>query len=241
MNDPVHTFLMEAQTIMVEAQFVVDSFPNAELPAVERSAHQLGAVQQIVFALEDDARLWRDVRKDSLEVFRQIFAHLEETELLDMENPVHAACLYLVFHNRIQASLDRTREAWNHHQLRTERHKTPVALYELSREAAIQRGYWTGDPGDYPNDVNELYGYDGDAPPPPVEPGEPLHRMEQPSGATAEREAGILVTDDEELLTAKELLGDFNYDRDDSNWGIDVYCEAVVRMTTVLCSINVTL
>jgi hypothetical protein len=33
--------------------------------------------------------LWRDVYKDSLEAFRQIFMYLEEVDLLDMDNPVH--------------------------------------------------------------------------------------------------------------------------------------------------------
>ena len=56
-------------------------------------------------------RLWRDVRKDSLEFFRQIFIYLEELELLDMGNDVHRICLFLVFHRRIQDSLDRTRNA----------------------------------------------------------------------------------------------------------------------------------
>ncbi|KAJ7109552.1 hypothetical protein C8R43DRAFT_1139657 [Mycena crocata] len=54
-NDPVHTVLMEAHNICVRAQFVVDSLPNAELPAVERSSHQLGAVWQIVAVIDDPA------------------------------------------------------------------------------------------------------------------------------------------------------------------------------------------
>ncbi|KAJ7182229.1 hypothetical protein C8R43DRAFT_1054246 [Mycena crocata] len=242
-NDPVHTFLMETTRICTEAQFVIDSLPNAELAAVERSAHQLGAVRQILAVLEDDsftdARLWRDIRKDSLETFRQIFDYLERNNLLDMLNPVHSACLYLVFHRRIQQSLDRTREAWNHHRLRTEHDKTPVAIYELSREAALIRGYWTGDPGDTVDAVDPMYGYDGEAPalPTDVTSGEPLQRSEQPLGTTAERDGGILVNADEELDAAKELLGDFDCERDDGNWGIEVYCEAVVRMTAVLSSL----
>ncbi|KAJ7303417.1 hypothetical protein DFH08DRAFT_825875 [Mycena albidolilacea] len=43
-NDPVHMFFMEAHNICVQAQFVVDSLPNSNLPAVERSTHQLSAV-----------------------------------------------------------------------------------------------------------------------------------------------------------------------------------------------------
>ncbi|KAJ7149994.1 hypothetical protein C8R46DRAFT_836031, partial [Mycena filopes] len=227
-------FLMEAHNICVQAQFIVDSLPNAELPAVERSTHQLGAVRQIVVGIVDpvftEERLWRDVRKDALETFRQIFDYLEKNGLLDMENPIHSVCLFLVFHRRIQAALDRARDAWNHHRMRTQRDKTPVAIYELSRTAAITRGYWTGDPGDDATIASDpLYGYDGEAPQPPAgtTANEPLERTEQPVGASVERESGILVNDDEDLLAAKELLGAFDCDRDDGNWGIEVYCEAV--------------
>ncbi|KAF7371591.1 Integrase catalytic domain-containing protein [Mycena venus] len=144
-------------------------------------------------------RLWRDVRKDALEAFRQIFDYLEKSELLDMENPIHSTCF---------------------------------------RTAAITRGYWTGDPGDNVNAVasDPLYGFDGEAPLPPAatSDNEPLERTEQPVGTAAERENGILVNGDEDLLAAKELLGNFDCDRDDGNWGIEVYCEAVVRMTSQL-------
>ncbi|KAJ6603094.1 hypothetical protein B0H10DRAFT_2061067 [Mycena sp. CBHHK59/15] len=42
-SDDVHNFLMEAHRISQEAQFIVDSLPNAEQPAVERVLHQLSA------------------------------------------------------------------------------------------------------------------------------------------------------------------------------------------------------
>ncbi|KAJ7588390.1 hypothetical protein C8J56DRAFT_1080374 [Mycena floridula] len=96
-------------------------------------------------------RTWRDVREDSLEVFRQIFTHLDDLGLLDMQNDVHRISLYIVFQPHIQASLERTRQSWNVHDLRTEHHKTPLSLYELSRAKAINRGYWSSDPGD---DIN---------------------------------------------------------------------------------------
>ncbi|KAK6984052.1 hypothetical protein R3P38DRAFT_2536338 [Favolaschia claudopus] len=180
-------------------------------------------------------RLWRDIRKDALETFRQIFDYLEQNDLLDMENPVHSACLFLVFQPRIQAALDRARDAWNHHRLRTQHDKTPIAIYELSRTAAITRGYWTGDPGDDLNAASDpLYGFDGDAPLPPSGLDEPLERAEQPTGTAEERAGGILVNGDEDLAAAAELLGDFDCGRDDGNWGIEVYCEAVVRMISVL-------
>ncbi|KAF7360009.1 Integrase catalytic domain-containing protein [Mycena venus] len=52
-DDPVHNFLMEAYNITTQAQFIIDSLPNAEFPAVERSSHQLKAIQQILCTIED--------------------------------------------------------------------------------------------------------------------------------------------------------------------------------------------
>lgn len=174
-------------------------------------------------------RLWRDVRKDSLEAFRQVFMHLEEIGKLDMENPHHRSSLFLVFRRRIQQSLDRTRDAWNLHGLRTERRKIPVAIYELSREKAINGGYWTGDgadPGD-PIEVanDEFYGMDGEAPLPPAAE---LH--EDPDGTQDEaldQHTGVSVNSEEELRATRDILGDFDVHREDGNWGIDVYLEAI--------------
>ncbi|KAK7015753.1 Integrase catalytic domain-containing protein [Favolaschia claudopus] len=177
----------------------------------------------------------RSRHNDALETFRQIFDYLEKNDLLDMENPIHSTCLFLVFQRRIQAALDRARDAWNHHRMRTQHDKTPIAIYELSRTAAITRGYWTGDPGDDLNIASDpLYGFDGDATLPPANPDEPVERTEQPTGTEAERAGGILVNGDEDLTAAAELLGDFDCDRDDGNWGIEVYCEAVIIMTSKL-------
>ncbi|KAJ7580459.1 hypothetical protein C8J56DRAFT_1058097 [Mycena floridula] len=93
-------------------------------------------------------RNWRDIRKDTLEFFRQIFKHLEELDLFDLENDAHRICLYIIFQPRIQASLQHTISSWNLHRMRTEHYKTPISIYKLSREKAIIRGYWSGDPGD---------------------------------------------------------------------------------------------
>ncbi|KAF7311732.1 Integrase catalytic domain-containing protein [Mycena indigotica] len=107
-------------------------------------------------------RSWRDIRKDALQYFREIFQHLEESQLLHMDNAIERVCLFLVYQPRIQAALDRARDSWNHHKLRTEREKTPTAIFELSRQNAIRLGYWTGDPGDDIADVSPDYGVDGE-------------------------------------------------------------------------------
>ncbi|KAF7354472.1 Integrase catalytic domain-containing protein [Mycena venus] len=180
-------------------------------------------------------RNWRDVRKDTLQVFREIFMHLEEVGLLDMNSPIDRVCLYIVFQPRIQASLDETHTSWNLHRMRTEKHKSPCAIYELSRERAINRGYWTGDPrDDLATASHPSYGEDSNAPLPPLD--ELANDPEAPdytefADATAEREAGVFVNDNDEVAEMKAALGDFDYLADDGNWGIDVYCHAVALAT----------
>ena len=108
-------------------------------------------------------RVWRDIRKDTLEYFRQIFFELERLDLLDPSSPTHLVCLYLVYQPRIQESLDRTIKSWNDHKIRTAGNRTPNALFQLSKEKAINSGYWRSDPGDDAQDVGEDYGEDHEA------------------------------------------------------------------------------
>ncbi|KAJ7686464.1 hypothetical protein B0H14DRAFT_2296889, partial [Mycena olivaceomarginata] len=152
--------------------------------------------------------------------------------LFDMKNEVHSSCVYLVFQPCIQASLDRTRDGWNHHKIQTERNKTPIAIYELSREAAIARVYLTGDLGDDLNTlVNDpLYSYDGEAPLPPA--GEAADDAAGPpapesAGIQAERDAGNCVNGDNKIAAIKELMPAFDEDDNDQNWGTDMYCRSV--------------
>ena len=162
--------------------------------------------------------------------------YLEEICLLNMENDVHRVCLYLVFQNHIQQSLDHTRNAWNHHKLRTERNKTPIAIFELSCQTAITRGYWMGDPRDNLQTASDpLYGFDGEAPMPlSEEVQDDVEAGDEPSGSYEEREAGVAVNGDDELMEAENMLADLDLDAEDGNWGIDVYCEAVILMISKL-------
>lgn len=178
------------------------------------------------------------MRKDSLEVFRRIFMHLEALGLLDMDDPVHRICLFLVFRARIQKSLDETLVSWNNHKIRTAGNRTPIAIYQLSREQAINRGYWTGDPGDDISEVNANYGRDsGDGIVPPAEelaqdPTAP--RSDLFESPEAEHAAGIFVNNDDEIQEVRDILEGFDFDADDDNNGIDIYCEAVLRVQAYL-------
>jgi hypothetical protein len=181
-------------------------------------------------------RLWCDVRKDTLEVFRQTFMHLERCGLLDMENMVHRLALFVVYQPRIQASLERTIRAWNKHKICTEGNRTPEAIWELSRATAIERGYWTGDPGDDVTTATAAeYGVDPGA---PAAPADECHTDPTPDSrvddstldSEAMKHAGLMINEDEEVELARQILAGLDVEREDENWGIDVYQEAVAIM-----------
>jgi hypothetical protein len=182
-------------------------------------------------------RVWRDVRKDTLEYFRQIFMELERLNLLDPSSPTHLVCLYLVYQPRIQQSLDNTVASWNNHKVRTAGHRTPIAMFELSKERAINGGYWKNDPGDGLENVGDDYGEDGETW--SVPPAEEL--AEDPAAPHSdrfdtvddERNAGIFVSEDKAIQEAREVLESvgFDFKADDENWGMDLYCAAVFRLT----------
>lgn len=169
-------------------------------------------------------RLWRDIRKDVLEYWRLLFAHLEECGLLDMRNLVEKTALFLVYQPRIQATLDAAASAWNSHQLRSEAHNSPQVLWHLSKTEAEHQGYWNTDPGDdIVTATDPLYGVDGEGPLPP-----------DAMLAEEEMDAGLRVHDDARLQKARELLPDINFGREDGNRGMNVYQQVVRALQEVL-------
>lgn len=142
-----------------------------------------------------------------------------------MDNPFERVCLFLVYEKRIQAALDCIKAAWNRHKLRTERNKSPLALYMESKRIAERDGYWHGDPGDIADVVDAAeYGIDTEAPAPPAD-----ELQSDPIGRSTEnvKDADEL---EGQLKYAKEAMSNFDFERADGNWGIDVYCEAVQTM-----------
>jgi hypothetical protein len=74
-----------------------------------------------------------------------------------------------------------------------------------------------------------MYGVDSEAPLPPA--GLNDEDTEQLQGeVNDEVESGVLVNGDEELAEIREMLNDMKLDRDDGNWGIEIYCEAVLLL-----------
>lgn len=167
-------------------------------------------------------RLWRDVRAGTLEAFRCIFLKMKEDLIYDSANWTHRVAIILVYRPRIQKSLDHTLTAWNNHKLRTERYKTPNALYALSRQQAIIGGYWNGDTGDSVDESNAAtYGVDTEAPIPPSGEmrSDPTHR--QGEGAANNKL-------EEDVMKASQALDGYDWSRDDKRYGIDVFSEAVI-------------
>lgn len=74
-------------------------------------------------------RLWRDVFLHVLLPFYNTFYSLEDSQLLDPSSEIHKLSVQIVFLPEIQKSLERFREAWNSHALRTENNQTPTQIW----------------------------------------------------------------------------------------------------------------
>jgi hypothetical protein len=148
-----------------------------------------------------------------------------------MDNAVHRVCLYHVFFPCIQASLEQARLAWNNHQIRTERNRTPIMLFELSRVELLRAGKWTGDPGDEIDIADHpLYGVDGEGPLPPADETlceETEEQKDWPLNEDLEKENGVRVNSENELAEGLTYLAGFDLAQDDDESGIQVYCKAV--------------
>ncbi|PPQ84526.1 hypothetical protein CVT25_007618 [Psilocybe cyanescens] len=155
-----------------------------------------------------------------------------------MELPVNCICFFLVYHHCIQHSFNETVVSWNLHKVCTAGNKSPLALYQINHEHAINQVYWTGDLGDDVEDVEEE-GYGRD----PEESSPPADELKvDPKAANYnkfpdtehERNAGLFINDDEEIKQARGHLDGMDLEADDGNFGIDIYCIAVSRLATLM-------
>eukprot|EP00111_Clytia_hemisphaerica_P003587 TCONS_00010237-protein len=74
-------------------------------------------------------RLHYDTTHCVLSHYISLFRFMEENEILDRCNDLDLYCLHKVFLPRIQSSLDQFANGWNHHQISTERNKSPFQLF----------------------------------------------------------------------------------------------------------------
>ena len=74
-------------------------------------------------------RLWRDVFTRCLSMCYHLFYFLEDSGILNPDNPIHLCALHCVYSVRINDSLAIFSEAWNCHSLRTASNQTPLQLW----------------------------------------------------------------------------------------------------------------
>ena len=76
-------------------------------------------------------RLWRDVRTQVVEVYRNTFYEMEEDPAINLEpeNENHQFALNLVFQPLINERLEEFRLAWNNHKIRSEGNMSPNQLW----------------------------------------------------------------------------------------------------------------
>eukprot|EP00057_Strongylocentrotus_purpuratus_P008238 XP_011662712.1 PREDICTED: uncharacterized protein LOC105437615 [Strongylocentrotus purpuratus] len=74
-------------------------------------------------------RLWRDVYKDVIAYYYNKFYALEDEGLLDPSDDVHRFSLHAVYLEPINERLSIFQHAWNHHRVRTEKHRTPEQIW----------------------------------------------------------------------------------------------------------------
>jgi hypothetical protein len=74
-------------------------------------------------------RLWNDIFKDVTQFYKDLFEYIEMRYQIDFSSDLVAKyCLHYFFLVRINQSLERCKEAWNLHPIRTEKHKSPYQL-----------------------------------------------------------------------------------------------------------------
>ena len=93
--------------------------PNRGSAIVGRSTHNNQRIE----------RLWRDVFTGCISFFYSFFYFLEDSGLLDVDNPLDLYALHFVFTPLIQRHIDVFHHGWAYHSLRTERNKTPQQLW----------------------------------------------------------------------------------------------------------------
>ena len=71
-------------------------------------------------------RLWRDLFQGCTSLFYDLFHHLEEVGLLDIDNEVHMFSLHYVYLPKLRHSIEAFRQSWNAHPMSSERGLSPT-------------------------------------------------------------------------------------------------------------------
>lgn len=156
-------------------------------------------------------RLWRDVFTLSLSKYYCVFWYLEDSNLLDISNGLHLYVVKIVYVHLINVDLQRFKDGWDCHPIRTASNRTPNQLWLLGKI-----DYQPGN-GDF--DVDNSYGVDFDGP------------VTLPSGT------GVEIPDIQEFLNEEEkntLLREIDIYKNSDSFGVDIYVEVLAYVQTLI-------
>jgi hypothetical protein len=74
-------------------------------------------------------RLWRDVHKEAIHYFYNLFYSFEDEGILCTDDAIQIYALRLIFLPLINVALTEFQGAWNLHKIRTERNETPQQIW----------------------------------------------------------------------------------------------------------------
>ena len=162
-------------------------------------------------------RLWRDVFRCVCQFFYYTFYAMEQTVILDVENPIHMFALHLVFNGRINTALDEFVAMFNNHHLSTENGWTPNQIWlngMLNEDNPLRSNHDLDG-----SVVDQHYGADPDGP-------RPL------SGAEG------VVVEPVQIAQSREI-SDFvfqqvNVNRQSNQAGVDIYAEVLALVVQKL-------
>lgn len=163
-------------------------------------------------------RLWVDVHRYVLGHFRNIFIHMEETNVLDRDDELDLYALHYVYLPRIQAALDEFSSSWNSHPLSTERSLTPLQVWtsgfyqNLSEDQLLVH-----DLLDVTSVQWDMYGIDEHGPTPELQTRNDVHVPRS-----------MVELDGVELLILQESVQPLH---NDNNFGMTIYdtCRELIR------------
>ena len=162
-------------------------------------------------------RLWRDVFRCVCHFFYFTFYAMEQSGILDVENPIHIFTLHLVFTSRINTALTEFANMFNNHRLSTEHGWTPNQIW--LNGILNENNPLSSSDGVDESVVDEFYGEDPDGPHPHsddegvvVAPVDLAHSME--------------ITD--------FVLSRVNVNRPSNQAGIEIYSEVLTLVVQKL-------
>lgn len=74
-------------------------------------------------------RLWRDLWRGLTNVYYDLFHHLEDEGVIEIDNDMHLWALHYIYLPRTNRDLRDFTKQWNNHSLRTANHLSPLQLF----------------------------------------------------------------------------------------------------------------